>query len=80
MMWAGYEGYYSIREIAYYNKITEKTVYNRIQQFKRKFPEPFEQMKKDRELKKRVHFRLSNNLRHPLSYDPKMDAYIVEKY
>lgn len=84
MMWSGVDGYYTVPEIAYNLGIGQKTVYSRINKFKKMFPDAYKRLKGDRETVKRVSARHGSSLRNPISWDalnPEFrDGWIREKF
>jgi hypothetical protein len=80
LLWSGYEGFYTIPEIAYKMKIRVNSVGKRVKRFKELYPEAFEKLNSDRKAIKNAHTKLHQALKSPTPYDTKMDIYIKEKF
>ena len=80
VLWSGYDRYYSIKEIAYIEKIKPKTVENRLFWLKNNFPDGYKTAMENRACVKAATLRLEKSAMRPVSYDPSMDEFIKEKF
>ena len=85
LLWSQNDPYLKIKEIARQLKVTDKTVSNRVQWFKKHCPEAYYKAKDDRASAKHSTTRLDASLKKMnngefISYEPSMDEYIKEVF
>ena len=80
LLWSGYDGYYTVKEIAEILHIRIETVYSRLKRFKKLYLEAYEKIQEDRNSIKKTICRQDNFLLKPEEYQTSMDNFIKEKF
>ena len=80
LLWSGYDGYFSIAEIAQMREESEGTIRSRIRRFAERYPQAYETVLADRSAIKATTTRLTDRLSHPVSFKPEMESYIKETF
>lgn len=81
LLWSGYDGYFTVKEIAFILHTRPKTIENRIQKFKKLYPEAYEKVLEDRGAIGRCNTRLQKTSIEPVEFKEGVhDSYIVEKF
>ena len=81
LLWSGYDGSFTIKEIAFILHTRPSVVSNRIKRFQRLYPEAYEKVLEDRSCISRCNTRLQKTVLEPVQFQPGIhDPYIKEKY
>lgn len=80
LLWSGYNGFYTVSEIATIMQSKRQTIRNRIKRFKRLYPEAYEKILTDRKAIGKAATRQFEALANPDQYKTSMDKYIKEKF
>ena len=79
LMFSGYDGYFTMEEIAKFCKIKLNTLRSRLYRIGKKHPELMKKLREDRNTIKRATLR-SHGLKSAKSFKPSMTPYIREKF
>jgi IS30 family transposase len=80
LLWSGYDGYYSISEIAKNLGEKRSTIISRLKRFAAHYPKSYEKISNDRAAIKASTLRLGVKLSKPVSFQSNMETHIKEKF
>lgn len=80
LMWSSYDFFMSIPEIAESLGICAKTIYNKLNVFKDKYPEAFKKLQEDRKSAKEYQTRINQGKHKEIPYEEWMNPHIQEKF
>ena len=81
LLWSGYDGFFTIKEIAHILHTYPYVIRNRIKRFQRLYPEAYQKVLEDRSCIGKCTTRLLQAALNPVQFQPGVhDKYIKEKY